>query len=102
MIHYAEAYEEEGVIIALDQEKAYDKIAHDYLWKALKAFDFPEEFINTIRTLYQISKTCYEIYKENSISPNSIYDGDTTTSKSNPTTDGKPHLILPLDSTNLP
>jgi hypothetical protein len=33
MIHYAEAYEEEGVIIALDQEKA---LAHDYLWKALR------------------------------------------------------------------
>jgi hypothetical protein len=57
MIHYAEACEEEGIIIALDQEKAYDKIAHDYLWKALQAFDFPEEFINTVRALYQDAET---------------------------------------------
>lgn len=34
MVNYAEATEEDGVIVALDQEKAYDKIAHDYLWRA--------------------------------------------------------------------
>src|SRR5882757_6657397 len=28
--NYAEVEEKEGAIIALDQEKAYDKIAHDY------------------------------------------------------------------------
>lgn len=31
MINYAEATEENGVIVALDQEKAYDRISHDYL-----------------------------------------------------------------------
>ena len=31
IINYAEITEEDGAIIALDQEKAYDKIRHDYL-----------------------------------------------------------------------
>lgn len=31
VISYAEAKEENGIIIALDQEKAYDKIEHDYV-----------------------------------------------------------------------
>ena len=46
MTDYAEATEENGIIVALDQEKAYDKIAHDYLWAALARFGIPEEFIN--------------------------------------------------------
>ena len=32
MIDYCEAEEINGVIVALDQEKAYDKINHRYLW----------------------------------------------------------------------
>jgi len=31
MINYCDTYEEDSFIMALDQEKAYDKIAHDYL-----------------------------------------------------------------------
>jgi hypothetical protein len=31
MIKYAEAMETNGAIIALDQEKAYDKVNHQYL-----------------------------------------------------------------------
>jgi len=57
MIEYAEINELEGCIIALDQEKAYDKIAHDYLWKTLKAFKFPENFINKVKTLYEKANT---------------------------------------------
>ena len=52
MVDYAEATEENGVIVALDQEKAYDKIAHDYLWQALEAFGIPTAFIDQLRSLY--------------------------------------------------
>jgi hypothetical protein len=31
MVSYAEITEENGLIVALDQERAYDKVAHDYL-----------------------------------------------------------------------
>ena len=52
VLQYAEAAEVNGVIVALDQEKAYDKINHSYLWKVLSRFNLPENFINTVRILY--------------------------------------------------
>ena len=36
IIKYAELTNEDGAIVALDQEKAYDKIHHDYLWATLE------------------------------------------------------------------
>lgn len=52
IIKYTELTKEDGVIVALDQEKAYDKIHHDYLWATLKRFNIPEIFIRTVKTLY--------------------------------------------------
>ena len=45
IINYAEIAKEDSAIIALDQEKAYNKIRHDYLWLTLKAFRIPVPFI---------------------------------------------------------
>jgi hypothetical protein len=53
IINYAEVTEENGAIIALDQEKAYDKIRHDYLWRVLEAFHLPPPFIKTLKALYE-------------------------------------------------
>jgi len=52
-----ETTEQNGVIIALDQEKAYDRIRHDYLWKVLEANGIPPQFIQTIQHLYTGAKT---------------------------------------------
>lgn len=41
IMEYAEANKTNGIIIALDQEKVYDRIAHDYLWRILAAFGIP-------------------------------------------------------------
>jgi len=38
ILNYTEVTKENSAIIVLDQEKAYDKIRHDYLWKTLEAF----------------------------------------------------------------
>ncbi|KAL4262696.1 hypothetical protein AB1N83_007254 [Pleurotus pulmonarius] len=57
MMHYAEAEEDNGVIVALDQEKAYDKIDHKYLWTTLNKYGFPPEFINVVKALYQDTHT---------------------------------------------
>lgn len=57
MVDYAEATEEDGVIVALDQEKAYDKISHDYLWAALEKFGLPPSFIKKIKGLYEFATT---------------------------------------------
>ena len=57
IISYAEVMEEDGVIIALDQEKAYDKIRHDYLWRTLESFNIPQTFIKTVQALYRNAQT---------------------------------------------
>ena len=57
IITYAETTEMNGAIIALDQEKAYDKIHHNYLWKTLETFNLPHPFIRMIKSLYQNATT---------------------------------------------
>lgn len=57
IIDYAEVTSTNGIIVALDQEKAYDKIAHDYLWKVLERFGFPEKYIQFIKHIYQGATT---------------------------------------------
>ena len=57
IMNYAEVVEKDGYIVALDQEKAYDKIAHDYLWETLQTFGFPAFFTNTIKSLYHNAET---------------------------------------------
>jgi len=56
-INYAKLKGINGAIVALDQEKAYDKITHPYLWKILEKFAFPTEMINTIKALYRDAPT---------------------------------------------
>lgn len=57
MIEYTSIKGENGCILALDQEKAYDRIAHDYLWIVLEKFGFPAKFIQVIKFLYKDVKT---------------------------------------------
>ncbi len=57
MILWAEENDADGAIVALDQEKAYDKIAHDYLWKVLERFGIPGTMIQLIQSLYKYAKT---------------------------------------------
>ncbi|XP_053533103.1 transposon TX1 uncharacterized 149 kDa protein isoform X1 [Ictalurus punctatus] len=39
-------------LIFLDQEKAFDRVEHEYLWKVLETFGFNPGFIAMIKTLY--------------------------------------------------
>lgn len=57
MMAWAEASEENGAIVALDQEKAYDKISHDYLWRILERFGVPEGFSSVVKSLYRHAVT---------------------------------------------
>jgi hypothetical protein len=57
MTAYADLMEEDGAIIALDQEKAYDKIQHTYLFNTLEAFRLPPMFVRTVRNLYHSAYT---------------------------------------------
>lgn len=57
VLTYTETMDVDGVIVALDQEKAYDKIRHDYLWDTLNKFDLPDIFTNTVKSLYENAYT---------------------------------------------
>ncbi len=57
IIDHANLTEQNGMIVALNQEKAYDKIRHDYLWRVLEAFQIPDPFISTIKALYERAHT---------------------------------------------
>lgn len=61
MLRYSEADEKNGMIMALDQEKAYDKIHHNYLWKTMRNFNMPENLIRTVQALYHNAQTCIQI-----------------------------------------
>ncbi len=39
-------------LISLDQEKAFDRIEHAYLWRVLEAFGFGKKMIDYVKVLY--------------------------------------------------
>ena len=57
VIDYGRIMEKNGAIVTLDQEKAYNKILHPYLWKVLEKFNFPQRFIKTVKYLYHNAST---------------------------------------------
>lgn len=57
IINYPKVMEEDGAIVTLDQEEAYDKITHAYLWKTLETFGIPNKFIKTVQSLYENAST---------------------------------------------
>src|SRR5258708_5978186 len=57
MTDLCEITNQDGVIITLDQEKVYDKIRHDYLWRVLEQMNIPHNLVNTIKSLYSQAET---------------------------------------------
>ena len=51
MVNYSKVTEQNGLLVALDQEKVYDKICHDYLIWVLKNYNLPEKLIKIIDSL---------------------------------------------------
>src|SRR5258708_35373026 len=57
MIDLCHIKNQNGAIILLDQEKAYDKIKHDYLWRTLETANLPLNLIKTIKSQYEFAET---------------------------------------------
>lgn len=52
ILQYVAYKKEKAVVIALDAEKALDRVEWKYLFRVLKEFSFNESFINWIKLLY--------------------------------------------------
>jgi Reverse transcriptase (RNA-dependent DNA polymerase) len=57
VIARCEAEDKHSAIVCLDQEKAYDRVNHNFLWASLTKLSFPETFVATIRNLYETAQT---------------------------------------------
>ena len=49
--------EDGGLILFLDNEKAFDRVQHDFMFKTLEAFNLPSELVGAVRTLYRAANT---------------------------------------------
>ncbi|KAJ3530055.1 hypothetical protein NMY22_g8737 [Coprinellus aureogranulatus] len=57
VLEVGESEDNQGAIVCLDQEKAYDKVRHDFLWATMEKFGLPESFTRTMQHLYADAKT---------------------------------------------
>ena len=46
-----------GLILFLDNEKAFDRVQHDFMFDVLRAFNLPDEMVAAVRTLYRSANT---------------------------------------------
>lgn len=76
MVYLTELHTLDLGLVCLDQEKAFDKFDHEYLFKILERFGFGNQFISWIRLLY---KDVYSMLKINGIltRPSSVGRGVT-------------------------
>ena len=56
LIQHAKQHNKELTLMAVDAEKAFDRLEWSYLYKVLEVYDFPIKFINMIKTIYKAPK----------------------------------------------
>ena len=52
LIDYANEQNMDACLLFIDQEKAFDRVNHDFLFKIMETFGFGPRFINWIKTIY--------------------------------------------------
>ena len=58
VINYFKEHKLDAYVLAIDFEKAFDSLEWIFLWRTLKAFEFPDFYINAIKTVYNNIETC--------------------------------------------
>src|SRR5882757_2174012 len=61
MTKWSEITGSKGMIVCLDQEKAYNRIDLKYLWQVLEVFGFPQVFMTRMKNLYRCASTAIRI-----------------------------------------
>ena len=52
VLDYIERTNESGILVSLDQEKAFDRVNHSFLFRLLEHLGFGPSFVNWVHTLY--------------------------------------------------
>ena len=52
VLDYIERTNESGILVSLDQEKAFDRVNHSFLFRLLEHLDFGPSFVKWVHTLY--------------------------------------------------
>lgn len=52
IIQYTISRRARGLLVPLDQEKAFDYMEHEYIFGMLDAFGFPKNFVQLITAMY--------------------------------------------------
>ncbi len=60
--------EDEGILLSLDHQSAFDIIEWDFVFEALKGFNFGEKFISSIKMIYNASKVHSSVQVNNFVS----------------------------------
>ena len=53
-----------GMILFLDNEKAFDRVQHDFMFEVLRAFHLPEAFVRAVETMYRTATTSVKLNGE--------------------------------------
>ena len=61
MIDHANSKNRNLALIFIDQEKAFDRMSHDFIFKKLERFGFGEYFINWVKTICFDTKSLVKI-----------------------------------------
>ena len=58
LLKFAEEENLDGILFAVDIEKAFDSVDHNFIFSSLKKFGFGENFIQWVRTIFKNSESC--------------------------------------------
>jgi hypothetical protein len=58
IINYVDDEDQEGIIVFVDQEKAYDRVKWGWVYHVLKGFNFGSKFCRRIQMLFINAKNC--------------------------------------------
>ena len=61
IIDYANEKNEEAALLFLDQEKAFDRVSHEFLFKVLRTFGFGDFFTQWVMLLYSNASTKIDV-----------------------------------------
>ena len=50
-----------GLMLFLDNEKAFDRVQHDFMFRVLEAFNLPAELVSAVKTMYREANTAVKI-----------------------------------------